>query len=307
MSSKRREKGADIGCLPIHNATWADLHNAEFKRCFGDFIKDLKLPKAPTIITTCNPDPNSFRKHLFLDEKVEFVKWPKSEGKFKDILFLMDEEIENITAVLESAFKNNKTIRNMDLFVDRMIKLQKEVHQIATEHGWHEEKKSNGLWMCLVMTEVAEAVEADRKGLFGMTADWKNLVENERKSRDAEDFDAWLNKFQDAYINKSREAEMADIVIRLLDFANEAYGDKMGWYGWSGSAPINNNDPIEDFPKNAINFVKFVLGSSPAQIVTSIKFVYIWAEQLGFDLDWHIDMKMQFNRTRPYKHGGKRY
>ena len=31
------------------------------------------------------------------------------------------------------------------------------------------------------------------------------------------------------------------------------------------------------------------------------------ADQLGIDLEWHIEHKMKYNELRPYKHGGKKY
>ena len=39
----------------------------------------------------------------------------------------------------------------------------KKAHSIATAHGFHDEKKSDAHWLCLVISELMEAVEADRK------------------------------------------------------------------------------------------------------------------------------------------------
>lgn len=43
-------------------------------------------------------------------------------------------------------------------------KLRDKAYKCAVAHGWHEEKKSNRHWLCLVISELMEAVEADRKG-----------------------------------------------------------------------------------------------------------------------------------------------
>ena len=40
----------------------------------------------------------------------------------------------------------------------------RRIHANATAHGWHEEEKPGYHWLGMVMTEVAEAIEADRKG-----------------------------------------------------------------------------------------------------------------------------------------------
>lgn len=47
---------------------------------------------------------------------------------------------------------------------DKLNRWAKEIYDNATAHGWHEEKHSPEHYLGLVMTEVAEAVEADRKG-----------------------------------------------------------------------------------------------------------------------------------------------
>lgn len=42
--------------------------------------------------------------------------------------------------------------------------LRDKAYQCAVKHGWHEEKLSNEHFLCLVISELMEAVEADRKG-----------------------------------------------------------------------------------------------------------------------------------------------
>ena len=42
----------------------------------------------------------------------------------------------------------------------------KKAYDNAVKHGWHEEEKSNAHWLMMVCTEVAEAVQADRKGNY---------------------------------------------------------------------------------------------------------------------------------------------
>ena len=42
--------------------------------------------------------------------------------------------------------------------------LRDKAYQCAVKHGWHEEEYSNEHFLCLVISELMEAVEADRKG-----------------------------------------------------------------------------------------------------------------------------------------------
>jgi NTP pyrophosphatase (non-canonical NTP hydrolase) len=71
-------------------------------------------------------------------------------------------------------------------------RLQEEAHRIAVEHGWWEEPRSAGEALMLVVTELAEAMEALR---------------DEARSSEA------IPAFSKV------EEELADAVIRILDFA----------------------------------------------------------------------------------------
>ena len=41
--------------------------------------------------------------------------------------------------------------------------LRDEAYSIAKANGWHEEEHSDSHWLMLIITEIAEAVQADRK------------------------------------------------------------------------------------------------------------------------------------------------
>lgn len=41
--------------------------------------------------------------------------------------------------------------------------LRNEAYSIAKANGWHEEEHSDSHWLMLIITEIAEAVQADRK------------------------------------------------------------------------------------------------------------------------------------------------
>lgn len=99
-------------------------------------------------------------------------------------------------------------------------RLQSQVHQTALEHGWWEQPRSVGEVLMLMVTELSEAMEAYRSG-------------NPPSSK--------ITGFS------QMEEELADVVIRLLDFAG-AY---------------------------------------------------------DLDIEGALTAKMDYNETRPYRHGGK--
>lgn len=177
---------------------------------------------------------------------------------------------------------------------EKLQKLAKEIYEIAVAHGWHEDTKPNELWMALVMSEVSEAVEADRKHisvngnlegfhkLIGVGHDFKTVYRD--------------------YLKGSVAEELADIVIRLLDYINMRWGDKYEWW----YSPHSFRIP-DEFPVAAWKLVKVHLNEGSMNVRDSIQYVIEWADKLNIDLEEHIKWKMHYNSLRSYKHGGKKY
>ena len=93
--------------------------------------------------------------------------------------------------------------------------LKDRAYKTAVEHGFHEEEKSDAYWLGLVMSEAGEAINADQKG---MHADTKGVEEDLAKVPFGNGFKNIKDSFE-ADIKDSVEDGIADIVIRLLDFA----------------------------------------------------------------------------------------
>ena len=99
---------------------------------------------------------------------------------------------------------------NLNALCDRAYK-------IACEHGFHDNELSNEHCLCLVISELMEAVEADRKNRhfdkekykIGEYAECQGWLTNEEK---------FINVFN-RYIKDTVEDELSDAVIRLLDLA----------------------------------------------------------------------------------------
>ena len=73
--------------------------------------------------------------------------------------------------------------------------LQKKIHQQNIEAGWWENPREKGTLLCLIHSEISEAMEGERK----------NLMDDHLPHR------------------KMAEVELADAVIRILDYAH-AFG-----------------------------------------------------------------------------------
>jgi len=95
-------------------------------------------------------------------------------------------------------------------------KLSTEIHKNAKSKGFFDSEKNIGEMLCLIHSEVSEALEADRKNHYSAKS-W-NLENNV----DLDDLDTSTKKqyfkveFEVA-IKNTFEDELADIIIRVLD------------------------------------------------------------------------------------------
>ena len=89
-----------------------------------------------------------------------------------------------------------------------MNKLAKEIHANNIEKGFFEGKKNIGEMLCLVHSEISEALEADRKGRHCEYS--MNVVNGLVEDKD------FKESFQ-VYVKDTFADEMTDAIIRLLD------------------------------------------------------------------------------------------
>lgn len=189
--------------------------------------------------------------------------------------------------------------------------LKDRAYRTAVAHGFHEEEKPDAYWLGLVMSEMGEAINADQKG---MHADTKGFEEDLAKIPFVNGFKDIKDSFE-AHIKDSVEDEIADIVIRLLDFA--------GMKGYTLSIPglciLPSIVVIREFEKNGLpgTLIQLIgpLDSSLNQHNTE-KIIGIIIGVLndcfdkltgGSDCDlwWFVKQKMRYNELRPQLNGKK--
>ena len=86
-------------------------------------------------------------------------------------------------------------------------KLRDEIHEYAISKGFWDKERETGTLLMLCVSELAEAMEADRKDRY---ADLE-LIE-----KDKEDFIDFKWSFENS-IKDTFEDELADTIIRILD------------------------------------------------------------------------------------------
>ena len=183
--------------------------------------------------------------------------------------------------------------------------LKDRAYGIAVEHGFHDEEKPDCYYLGLVMSEAGEAINADRKG---MHADTKGFEEIEAAEKDY----PFADNFK-AHIKDSVEDEIADIVIRLLDFA--------GWkrYGLRYERNYEFTNPVflvleREGLSSALFQLNYALGSTydRDRLEGGIDwFFMIYSECFGKmtgsdkDLWWFVEKKMAYIDLRPRLNGKK--
>ena len=90
--------------------------------------------------------------------------------------------------------------------------LSKEIHQINVKNGFYEDQKNIGEMLALIHSEVSEALEADRKGVYA------NLISTDSTATDGSGDEIFKANFK-KYVKDSFEDELADIMIRVMDLA----------------------------------------------------------------------------------------
>ena len=185
--------------------------------------------------------------------------------------------------------------------------LRNRAYKTACEHGFHDKELSNEHCLCLIISELMEAVEADRKGKRADRESFKSSYENEEPHDDV------IFKYCfEKYIKDTISDELSEAVIRLLDFA--------GLRGISLESASNdiNSEYMDDiaYMYSQLSFTEAIYSIFTKPIVDyqylstivneMIFLIFALAKHLDIDLLWHVEQKMRYNELRP-KLNGKKY
>jgi NTP pyrophosphatase (non-canonical NTP hydrolase) len=180
-----------------------------------------------------------------------------------------------------------------------LAQMTAEVVENNTARGWYENCVTFPEAMALLHSEVSEALEAWRKWGLDDATGLQTVFSGD-------DF-----KTEAVIKPEGAGSEFADIFIRLLDDCYLFGVDlekaiQPGRFGINDSFAANIN-VLHDFISRASmeqdNGEKWRIPYRLADILT---FLQQLCENYGINLEAEYERKMQYNRTRPHRHGNKR-
>lgn len=192
----------------------------------------------------------------------------------------------------------------------RMNDFAKEVHQNAVEHGWWEEARSCGEIIALCHSELSEALEeyrAKRPMVWAKDDDGtmiEDLCEIAAKKLKPEGI----------------AVELADCIIRILDWFGEERlsADELMM---EAARFMYCDVPRRLFSASLGDYIArwhllLSLGFScwcratgtqiaAVRMALCINEINEWAAERQIDMDAILNVKHEYNKGRPYRHGGK--
>lgn len=182
---------------------------------------------------------------------------------------------------------------------ETLAALAVEIHANAVNKGFWDAEPDIEKFLMLIVCELAEAVEADRKGRRANTNFYGNVSAS------------WSNQLRkgvfEREIKDTVEDELADAAIRILDMAEHLgmTGEIAACQGVGSLFMVDSS-----FAGKVYRIVRYMPSgrmheSFPIHLKVVLGSIFALAESLKIDLLWHIREKMAYNATREKLHGKK--
>jgi len=196
----------------------------------------------------------------------------------------------------------------------KLNEFAKGVHQNAVEHGWWEDQRTFGEIVSLCHSELSEALEEFRakRGMVWYKCDGHvcDLLECEGCETRNERIDK----------PEGIAVELADCIIRILDWLGEEEMDPDALLA-EAKRYMMCDVPVPLYAASIGDHIArwhLLLSlayscwcrasgtyAAALRMALCIYEILNWAEDNGVDMEAILAQKHEYNRTRPYRHGGK--
>lgn len=189
--------------------------------------------------------------------------------------------------------------------------LRDRAYKNACKHGFHDTELSNEHCLCLVISELMKAVEADRNGKLGKKCKSRFDMDYNRYPVLVEEEKRFKSSFE-KNVKDSLPDELADAAIRLFDLYGlreieldtDAFDDAtIGEYAITYQRKTFTESIMHITVSISSNID--VIGRSCVVPDILLLDIFGLAKHLEIDLFWHIEQKMRYNELREKMHGKK--
>ena len=197
----------------------------------------------------------------------------------------------------------------------KLVVLANDAYLNTQRHGFYPDNTDIATALMLIITEMSEAVQADRHNRHGSIEDYESEIQMGRDIPTA---------YKNA-LEGTVESEFADIAIRILSLLGwidsktpiklksdsilaDEYG--IGKIQFVVHNTINKGSIVKDLYRLIGRFSWLIDNESCSWFVSDtlqeiLMRVFAIAHNNNIDLMEHIKLKMKYNESRPYLHGCK--
>lgn len=197
----------------------------------------------------------------------------------------------------------------MEKLTSEVLKtLTQKAYETAKKQGFYPENTSIPHCLMMIITEMGETIQADRKGKHGAIKDYEAWIDTSSEH-------AYENTLAD-----TMESELADVAIRIMSLVGYLINEKkqgrivtdeIFYYNYDFCKECYLKDSLTE---DLFFLIQVIVGNDIAHAPTwlvvlklqeVLAYLFALAHRRDIDILEHIKLKMQFNECREYKHGYK--
>lgn len=195
---------------------------------------------------------------------------------------------------------------------EQIAHLRETIYADSKRAGWHTDDYGEVEWAASVLSEIGEVINADR------TYANANMFAFDDAEDNIGDFKFRFSRF----IKDTLEDELADVAICFLDYPISIDEEEISFPGWEVAMSMAAAYVDCGIPELCLTLARCIthcvrraeddvrpedMGFDGHSWGMLLPILMRWCLYNDIDIMRHIDMKIEYNKLRPYRHGGNKY